>query len=296
VLLLLWGTLLPGNLNKNLKFKLGLTGFMHTRLLEAESAENKSIVFLGSSHTYRGFDTRIFETNGYPCFNLGSSNQTPLQTKLLVNMFIKKLKPKLVVYEVFPENFEMDGIESGVDIISNTKSNLFAFLCAKDLNHIIGYNTFLYSVLRRMLFNDKEYKEPVIIGTDQYIKNGYVQTSLRKIKQKVSNYPNSKKWVISEKQWANFIETLEILNSNKIKVILVQAPITKNYYLSFSNNKEINEKFNHIGTFINFNALNNFQLSDSVDFYDDHHLTQTGVNKFNWYLIRELEYKEYLKK
>lgn len=289
ILLLAWGAFLPNYLKKNLKYKLGLTGFMNTRLNEAERAENKSIIFLGSSHTYRGFDTRIFESNGFTCFNLGSSNQTPMQTNLLIKKFIGNLNPKLVIYEVFPENFEMDGIESGVDIISNAKDNLLSFNCATELNHIIGYNTFSYAVLRRELLNDKDYKEPLIIGTDKYIKGGFVQTNLKKNSDETPLKTNSRKWIIRNIQWNNFCETLEILKLNNIKFILIQAPITKKYYNSFSNNEEINQKFNEMGEYINFNTLNDFKLSDTFDFYDSHHLTQEGVIKFNNYLIKNLK-------
>lgn len=37
---------------------------------------NCDILFLGSSHCYRGFDPRVFKNIGYNIFNLGTSSQT----------------------------------------------------------------------------------------------------------------------------------------------------------------------------------------------------------------------------
>ena len=83
---------------------------MFTRLKEVKTVKNVDILFLGSSHTYRGFDTSIFHDCGYSAFNLGSSSQTPIQTLTLANRYLKQLNPKLVVLEVYPGNFTGDGV------------------------------------------------------------------------------------------------------------------------------------------------------------------------------------------
>jgi hypothetical protein len=38
---------------------------MYSRLSEIKNYKDIDILFLGSSHTYRGFDTRIFLDSGY---------------------------------------------------------------------------------------------------------------------------------------------------------------------------------------------------------------------------------------
>ena len=97
---------------------------MLTRLNEVKNIKNIDILFLGSSHTYRGFDTRVFKKNGYNSFNLGSSSQSPIQTLTLTKRYLNQLNPKLIVYEVYPTTFTIDGIESSLDIIVMVVSSI----------------------------------------------------------------------------------------------------------------------------------------------------------------------------
>ena len=102
-------------LNQILIIELDSYGHMYSRISEIKNQEDVDILFLGSSHAYRGFDTRIFLENGYKSFNLGSSAQTPTQTKVLVERYLGSLNPELVIYEVYPKTFTMDGVESSLD-------------------------------------------------------------------------------------------------------------------------------------------------------------------------------------
>ena len=98
-LLFLWGDAVPYWVYTNLKYKRGhdSTLFM---LNEARHIKNPDVLILGSSHVYRGFDVRIFNKAGYKVFNMGSSSQTPLQTYVLLQRYLKTIRPKCVVYEV----------------------------------------------------------------------------------------------------------------------------------------------------------------------------------------------------
>ena len=75
---------LPSFIKQNVNYKKGAPGYLYSRIKEIRTAKNTDLLFLGSSKAYRGFDPRIFEAAGYRSFNLGSSNQTPIQTYLLV--------------------------------------------------------------------------------------------------------------------------------------------------------------------------------------------------------------------
>ena len=74
---------MPVWLNNNLIYK-QRGGHLHSRLLEINKHQNVDVLFLGSSHAYRGFDTRIFKESGIASFNLGSSSQAPVQSLLLL--------------------------------------------------------------------------------------------------------------------------------------------------------------------------------------------------------------------
>lgn len=83
VLLCVWGDLMPGQLKKNLNYYPGGYGNLNTRLKEAKTKGKVDILFLGSSHAYRGFDVRLFEQAGYSCFNLGSSFSVTLANRIV---------------------------------------------------------------------------------------------------------------------------------------------------------------------------------------------------------------------
>ena len=53
--------------------KMGNTGHLNGRIKDIRNYHDVDILFLGSSHSYRTFDTRFYEARGYSCFNLGSS-------------------------------------------------------------------------------------------------------------------------------------------------------------------------------------------------------------------------------
>jgi hypothetical protein len=116
---------------------------MYTRISDLKKYKNVDILFLGSSRAYRVFDTRIYAKQGYYSFNLGSSSQTPIQTKLLMKRYLKQLNPKLIVYAVDPNAFS-DGVESAMDIIANDKNDRESLKMLAKINHLKVFNTLIY--------------------------------------------------------------------------------------------------------------------------------------------------------
>jgi hypothetical protein len=106
ILMLIFYGLVSSHLPLRLNFsnKKGGYGYAYSRLEEVKNYSNIDILFIGSSHAYRGFDPRIFEKNGLKTFNLGTSAQTPLQTEILLNRYLEKLNPKMIIYDVYPKN------------------------------------------------------------------------------------------------------------------------------------------------------------------------------------------------
>lgn len=285
LLLLAWGTFLPGYFNKNMRYKLGYYGFMNSRLKEIETIKSCDILVLGSSHAYKGFDPRIFKQFGYTIFNLGSSNQTPIQSNLLLQKYLPLVQPKLVILEVYPEALEMDGVESAVDIISNTPNFEDASKHAKAVNHLTAYNTLIYSALRRVFFKDQYFIEATKIDKDSYISGGYVERELEYNVQKQSAM--EQKWRIKTEQMEALKSSINLLKQNNIPFILVQAPITNQLKNSYSNSYEMDTMYAQLGPYYNFSNQHTNILSDSLDFYDLHHLNQNGVVKFNTAFVND---------
>lgn len=280
------GDLLPTKITKNLIYKRGGAGHSLNRFEEVKGVENVAILFLGSSHTYRGFDHRIFYNNGFTNFNLGSSAQTPIQTKVLLNRYLDQLNPKVAIYEVYPITFTLDGLESAMDLIANDQNDFGSLKMAFHYNHIKTYNSLIYSSFRQFFYKKNLPIGEMKIGEDQYISGGYVEKIKSKFKPK---HFESQELRFRQDQLNTLKENLETLKNREVKVFLVQAPITSDYYKSFSNRSEFDSLMNSFGKYYNFNSA--VDLTDSLHFFDAHHLNQKGVEIFNKKLLEVIPFK-----
>ncbi|MBX2951473.1 MAG: hypothetical protein KF870_03140 [Leadbetterella sp.] len=275
----------PQVLTPNLYYRVaGSYGYMFTRISEAEQLTGPiDILFLGSSHSYRGFDPRNFK--GKKTFNLGSSSQTPIQTKILLERYLDHINPKMVIYEVYPSTFETDGVESSLDVIVNSKNDFRSVKMAFELNNIKTYNTLIYAGFADIFGLNKNFIESPQAGKDTYIPGGFVETGNGYYQ--FGNYSKSE-WKLKDNQLNTFHECLELLKKKNVKTILVFAPITPRLYNSYTNNSQVDSIFNACNLeYYNFNRL--MQINDSLYFFDSHHLNSNGVELFNQKLIETLK-------
>ncbi len=246
------------------------------RLKEVKNVEELDILFLGSSHSYRGFDPRIFKKRNYKVFNLGSSAQTPIQTEILVKRYLKKLKPKLVVIEVYPVLFNSDGVESGVDILSNDRLDLESLKMTLSLKNIKLLNTFLFACFKSIVVDKDIADSTNLYKKDTYHLGGFVERELMFYKSTIEKKENI---LFNKKQLEAFDRVLDIIKVNNLNYVLVQAPVTKAKYRAMLNSEEVDSLIKTKGVYYNFNKL--IKLSDSLHFYDSDHLNQNGVTLFN---------------
>ena len=280
VAICLSGDFVPSKFTKNLAYNSGGAGHSLNRFEEVKNVRDIDILFLGSSHTYRGFDNRIFSNNGFTSFNLGSSAQTPIQTKVLLDRYLEQLNPAIAIYEVFPITFTLDGIESTMDLISNDKNDFASLKMAMHYHHIKTYNSLIYSSYRQFIFQKNKKEGEIIIGNDRYISGGFVEKIKSDFKPKQSK---NQELIFNKNQLAVFQKNIESLIKNGTKIYLVQAPVTSDYYNSFSNLSEFDSLMNNYGEYSDFNKM--VELTDSLHFFDAHHLNQKGVEIFNTELI-----------
>jgi len=257
-------------------------GHLHSRLQEAQKINAVDVLFIGSSHAYRGFDPRIFEAHGKSSFNLGSSSQAPKQTYVLLQKFLPSIKAKHIIFEVCPVSFSSDGIESSLDIVSHSKSDRFSLFLVLQLQHLKVFNTFIYSTIRQWIGLEKEVVEESIIGKDHYISGGFVEKQTKGFIAEVIHDP----YDLNEAQLLAFRKIVDIVNLHNIELILVQAPVTDANYSNFSDHKTFDALMRSCADYYNFNEI--LDLEDSLYFYDSHHLNKAGVKVFNEELIRLL--------
>ncbi|MFN3917698.1 MAG: hypothetical protein ACK4K0_08140 [Flavobacteriales bacterium] len=285
----IFGYLAPISIQKNIVYRPISYGHMHTRLSELEKINDKpDIIVFGSSHAYRGVDPRIFDKNGVTLFNMGSSSQTPIQSLALAEIYLDHLNPKTVLIEVFPSTFSSDGVESSIDLLSNSpfmhKSyNKMVF----SVNKIKIYNTLIYAYANNFIFK-KKYFEDTIKGEDKYVSGGFVEKVISKHPPETKFKPHT--IVFNPKQKKAFSSFINFIKSRNIKIVIFQSPITVNRYNSIENSKQIDSYFESFCddknvVYFNFNNMLKF---DNTYFYDSHHLNQKGVETFNQSLLNFL--------
>lgn len=272
---------IPNKLRPNFNYPLGKFGHTNSRLNEVEKINNIDILFLGSSHTYRGFDPRIFKSHGFTSFNLGSSAQTPIQTQMLLKKYLDKLNPKFIIYEIDPLALTSDGVESSLDIIANTHYNdLYSYEMAIKLNHIKTYNALLYATITNNLPLNNRFVEPIKRGSDTYIKGGYVEKEIKYYDPVI--IPQSD-IIISKKQLQAFEIVINDIKKRKFPLQLVFAPISKSLYSGYTNMNYFDSLMSTYSQYTNFNKI--LKLKDTIHFYDADHLNQHGVKLFNEKLL-----------
>ncbi|MFM1931621.1 MAG: hypothetical protein RL226_924 [Bacteroidota bacterium] len=286
VLLFVWGSWIPMSFKRNMHYRAASGGHLFTRLKEVSEFQDVDVLFLGSSHAYRGFDTEFFRQNNISCFNLGSSSQTPLQTKVMVERYLTHLNPKKVVIEVYPESFMSDGVESSLDVIANAPNDLHSLRMALQVNHLKTYNTLLFAQMREVLGLNKNITEPAQKGKDRYVSGGYVE----RLEGNFSPSELPQKTIeVRPEQWKAFEEILGIIQAKKIPVLLVYAPVAPVNYTRYSNTASFDSAISRFGYYINFNE--ELVLNDSLHFYDEHHLNKAGVAEFNRAMLQVLREK-----
>lgn len=189
----------------------------------------------------------------------------------------------MIVYEVYPETFTLDGVESALDIISNDRNDFYSLEMAFKLHHIKTFNTLIYATSRDLLNLNKDVKEPVSKKKDTYIPGGYVE--------KATAYNHHFQYAensiqIKDDQLDAFEKVLSQAKENNIPVVLVMAPITKSMYSKYTNIAYFDSTMKSHSDYYDFNKI--ISLNDSLHFFDGDHLNQSGVELFNRTFIEKL--------
>ncbi|PKP20991.1 MAG: hypothetical protein CVU05_07785 [Bacteroidetes bacterium HGW-Bacteroidetes-21] len=285
---IVWGEVFPQFLKKNLSYKV-IGGYTQSRLHDVKNFKNVDVLVIGPSGAYRGFDPRNFDARNIKLFNLGSSSQTPIQTELLVDKYIDQLNPKLVLYVVNPDIFCDPGIESMVDLISCNFVDRHHVTVPLKTYNINVYNTLIYSTYKSLIGGDG-YRDEVITRDkeEKYISGGFVEKGNNEFAE-TTIFPPIPVSIQSDQTQA-FKNILMELNKRKIKVIIIQPPLVREYYSSFKMKEIMNRFFKKLGfRYMNFNAGLPFEHKY---FYDYGHLNQSGVDLFNKMVIDSLEEEE----
>jgi|SRR5690554_1143945 len=257
------------------------TGHLRTRISEIPKTNDVDILIVGSSHAYRGFDPRIFKRHDINLFNLGSSAQSPQQSYFLLEEYLDTIDPKKVIFEVYPETFTTDGIEAATDLISNDNLSFRLVVHSLSYANIRVINTLLLRIFDQLILRSDR-TESLTIRQDTYIPGGFVATEEGFFKPKEAR--DQQAFSFKEKQFEFLEKSVQLLKDRDIPYIFIQAPVTNILNASKPTPNFFGERLSKLGLYHNYQG--ELDLDDNLDFVDNDHLSQAGVEKFNEAVIR----------
>lgn len=285
--IIVMGAISPFSEHRNIKYARGGYGHLLTRLQEADTTGPVDILFLGSSHAYRGFDPRVFSAAGFRTFNLGSSSQSPIQTRWLLERYLDRLAPKLVIMDVFPTTFTTEGIESMLNVLSNAPLDGALLRMALRTANADACNTAILALWHELTNTHPVANEPTWQPSEQdrYIPGGYVEKGDIPFTPKKTT--SKLTWDPPQAQWSAFLHIKEKLHARHIPVILVQTPVTRGWQYSPEERAELKQRFEpHANAYLDLSDA--LKGDEALLFYDGHHMRQASVVRFNTMFLDSL--------
>lgn len=261
---------------RNVKYHLGMWDYTYTKMHEVAEYKDVDVLFLGSSHCYRTFDTRFYAARGLRTFNLGTSNQTPLQTLMLLRLYLDSLSPRLVVIEVHPDLMCNDGVESSIYLANNMMPSYELAQMSFSTHNLKSVLSMFYSAVRNTLWGEfSSFSEPLFDEENEYVPGGFVE-------RKGGCYQPEPHQVvpieIKDCQLDALRESVSLLRERGVPCLLVEVPGTETLQKAYEGHEEFVKQMQLIG---NYYSPRPEGLCDTLHFYDDEHLNQRGVELYN---------------
>jgi hypothetical protein len=269
-------------------------GQLLLRMREVKTVKDVDILFIGSSHVYRGFDPREFKKHGYTTFNLGSTSQTPYNSYYLLREHLPTTNPKMVVLDLYWNMLVQDGLESTIDIISNAELEGGVVEMGLVSKNGLALNSMLINAIKRLhvpLHRLEQQKSQV----DVYVKGGFTQSLHpgNTMSEEELESLEPMEFSFSDVQLAHLNKIIRMCKNRGIKLVFVVAPVTDYYKNKLVNYAEYTSAINavadrHNVPLFDYNCRKDLELHNLKEFYDEDHLTQAGVRKFNRIFINDL--------
>jgi hypothetical protein len=264
-------------------------GNSYRKFREFDRSDRYDVVFIGSSHAYRGYSPEIFRAAGYHSYNLGSSAQSPLNSYYILKNYLSRGNTRLILLDTYEAALEMDGLESTADLTQNISSDAAATEMALALRDPRALNMLMLRWMRRdapVMFIDSTYQPGggSLNADSVHTRIHYVTGKPLKMQQPQQRYLRS---------------FLELCKERGIPVVLVSHP-----YPRQADRKKHAEFMTWLRLEVapfgfpiyDFAFDHGLPLDDRDHFYDHNHLNAAGVAIFDRFLIERLERDGVLKK
>jgi hypothetical protein len=249
-------------------------GYSYDRFRSFDRDKKYDVLVFGSSRANRGLHPLQFEKSGYSLYNLGTDDQTPINTEVLVKDFVKKDKCRLVIIDMYDKVFAQNPLESTSDLIQNLnddKTALKMAMCSGDMRAINQFG------LRLMMKNSApEYK------AETKLYNGY-----RALNDNFHYSDDRHFYKRTERHMKAFEETLKYLQSIKVPCLLICQPLPlmpANHHQFVKDIEPLLEKYNQ--KLYDFTSMN--EMVNPGGFADMSHLNDKGAERYSDFLIDSL--------
>ena len=280
----IWVKLMPKPFKKNIQFV--ESDVLYYSAEELKETKNVDILFIGSSHVYRGVDPRLFESAGFKIFGLGTSGQTHEQTEVLLKRYLDQLNPRLIAYEVYPLLFGYDGTGSSISLLGSLDMQEDFYPLVEEHFSLKMLNSLIYAKISELI---PFFRNTKLIAnkSESYIGSGFIE---EKNKPGYTSQPiQAFNWSFYDYQVDAFKRNLELIQDQGIPVLLYKAPVTKHYESSVLNEVTFDSLMQTTNVpYFNFSPSD--LLVDTLHFYDKDHMNFEGVQIFNKELMDSLSH------
>jgi hypothetical protein len=265
------------------------------RFRDLRTTGDVDVLIAGSSHAYRSFDPRIFAGRGLRAFNMGTTNQTPLNTYYLLRQFLPDLQPELVLVEVYARTLNnADGLEGFFDLATNLplSSGIIKMAIATGQPHAV--NTLVALQMRRLMKPLSRVRQKNI-EDETYVSGGYCESKETIGRgQRFQNFGTTRPAPI---QMEYLEKILCFLKDRGISVVMVTAPVPVEHRQAIKNYALVSRRIATLAHrndvfYRDFNDL--LELETYTHFKDTHHLNHAGVQRFNRALLDLLQERDLL--
>ena len=264
----------------------------------SEKPNSIDIIFLGTSHAFRGFNPLVFDSILHiNTFNLSSAAQVYETSFFVLENALEKQKPKIVVQGIYFLSFGDDDqlFNGGInfDYMQWSWAKLDFFFNGFSFYDQIAL-TFL-PVLRHK--GDLEYAFDKLKGkakmpvTEKYLTKGFTRNLNRAPRSYFINGTKFNNWKFNRPNDDNsnliYLKKIsDLCKKNKIELIWVTVPIPFITYNKLNNTKYIHHFVDSLAIkwnvpYYDFFDSNKLNLIDTLHFFDLDHLNYTGANIFS---------------
>jgi len=247
------------------------------------SNQNKyDAIVLGSSHAYRGYDPRIFESLGINLFNAGTSAQNAKGAFVLYNEYLKD-RSDVFILDIYDPVFELEGTESNMRLIQNVPTNEAALALVQQEFKIYTLNAL---AVRLASMNVKD-EAP----NADYIKNGFCEK--KGILYAVEPMSDSV-FDANEEMFLAFEKMIKQMQSEGKRIVLCSHPLPASAGLHNYHDKflaRFSPLIERLG--VPYIDLTYYTEGFGVnEFADISHLNQQGVELYNQLLLQNTTFRE----